>query len=197
MQKSGYKRYGLVLMFFFMIMLSSCGEKVTTPKPRGFYRIEIPKVDYVEFTSEELPFTFDISQFVTVELPPLEVSENWMNLAYESLDAKVYCNFYEIKKDELGTLDAESRELVSRNAKRADVINERKYENFELNVYGTLFIVKGETPSPIQFMLTDSSKHFFRGALYYQCILDPDSLTPVTEYLQDDIIRLIQSFRWK
>lgn len=185
------------IFLFFLIMLPSCCEKSATPKPRGFFRIEIPQKHYVEFTSEELPYIFDISQLATVELPSLETSENWVNVVYESLNAKVYCSYQKMKKDELYTLDEECRELVLRSVKRANRINEQAFENPEMNVYGTLFFIDGETPSPIQFMLTDSTSSFFRGALYYQCVVDIDSLVPVTEYLRDDIIQLIQSFRWK
>ena len=38
---------------------------------------------------------------------------------------------------------------------------------------------------------------FFRGALYYDCIPNADSLAPVTRYLKQDIVELIQSFEWK
>ena len=44
-----------------------------------------------------------------------------------------------------------------------------------------------ESASPLQFMLTDSVSHFFRGALYYDCIPNADSLAPVTRYLKQDI----------
>ena len=67
----------------------------------------------------------------------------------------------------------------------------------EASVYGSLFMLDGESASPLQFMLTDSVSHFFRGALYYDCIPNADSLAPVTRYLKQDIVELIQSFEWK
>ena len=71
------------------------------------------------------------------------------------------------------------------------------YSNPEASVYGSLFMLDGESASPLQFMLTDSVSHFFRGALYYDCIPNADSLAPVTRYLKQDIVELIQSFEWK
>ena len=65
------------------------------------------------------------------------------------------------------------------------------------SVYGSLFMLDGESASPLQFMLTDSVSRFFRGALYYDCIPNADSLAPVTRYLKQDIVELIQSFKWK
>lgn len=188
---------GIVVILFFCQILSACGEKVAMPKPRGLYRIEIPETHSVEFTSEELPYKFELSQLVTVELPPLDTRSDWINLSYESLNAKIYCSYQKIQKDEFPVLEQECRELVLRSIKRADAVREQMYENSKTDVYGVLFLIEGETPSPIQFMLTDSTSHFFRGALYYQCAMDVDSLAPVTAYLYRDIAKLIQTFRWK
>lgn len=187
----------IIVLLLYGLCLLSCDEKATIPKPRGLYRIEIPEARYMEFTSEELPYAFVVSQFVSVELPPLNTSVDWINLSYESLNAKIYCGYQRMTKEQLRVLDEECRDLVARSVKVADGIHEQVFENPEAEVYGTLFLVEGETPSPVQFMLTDSVRHFFRGALYYQCTPDIDSLAPVTEYLRHDIIELIQTFRWK
>lgn len=186
-----------VIVTLFLCLLVSCIENTPTPKPRGFYRIDMPQASYVDFMSEELPYSFSISRIATVELPLLSESSDWINLDYESLNAKIYCSYQKICEDDLVTLDKESRELVARSAKKAGLINEQVYENPEINVYGTLFMIEGDSPSPIQFVLTDSVHHFFRGALYYQCPLDIDSLAPVTEYLHQDILEFINTFRWK
>ena len=58
-------------------------------------------------------------------------------------------------------------------------------------------LLDGESASPLQFMLTDSVSRFFRGALYYDCVPNADSLAPVTRYLKQDVVELIQSFNWK
>lgn len=186
-----------ITVILFVCIFASCGEKAITPKPRGFYRIDIPSASYIDFTSQELPYSFSISRLATVELSLLSTSGDWINLAYESLNAKIYCSYKKIKKGDLVTLDEESRGLVVRSAIKADMIKEQLYESFEMNVYGTLFVIEGDSPSPIQFVMTDSVHHFFRGALYYQCPLNIDSLAPVTEYLHKDIIEFINTFRWK
>ena len=87
--------------------------------------------------------------------------------------------------------------MVVRQAKYPDRIREQAYTNPEASVYGSLFMLDGESASPLQFMLTDSVSRFFRGALYYDCIPNADSLAPVTDYLKQDVIELIQSFNWK
>jgi hypothetical protein len=48
-----------------------------------------------------------------------------------------------------------------------------------------------------QFFLTDSTKHFLRGALYFDATPNEDSLRPVNAFLQAEMKHLIQTFRWK
>ena len=198
-QTLGYKtgfniRIGFVLLVFGVI---SCTGPVSMPKPMGYYRIELPQTLYKDLSINELPFSFNVSQLVTVEAPSVETSENWINLTYPALNAKIYCSYLQITPADLSILEGECRELVSRNIRNADVITEQIYENPAINVYGKVFRIDGETASPVQFLLTDSASRFFRGALYYECKPNADSLSPVTQYLNENVIELIQSFQWK
>lgn len=184
-----------ILVSLFIFLFISCTEY--TPKPRGYFRIEPPKARYQALPLDSLPYTFNVSQLVTVELPPVGSPEGWINLSYPSLGVKVYCSYLPVTRSTLQTAAVESRSLVSRQAKQANAVKEQGYSNPEEQVYGSLFLLDGESASPVQFMLTDSVSNFFRGALYYDCVPNADSLAPLTDYLRQDIIELIQSFSWK
>lgn len=173
----------------------SCTEY--TPKPRGYFRIEPDTPRYSMFTSDELPYSFHVSQLVKVEPAPEGSPEGWINLVYPSLKVKLYCSYLPVTPDTLEKAAEESRALVARLAKNANAIKEQVYSNPDDAVYGSLFFLDDGSASPIQFMLTDSVSRFFRGSLYYDCIPNADSLAPVTSYLQRDVIELIQSFNWK
>lgn len=184
-----------ILVSLFIFLCISCTEY--TPKPRGYFRIEPPEARYQALPLDSLPYTFNVSQLVTVELPPVGSPEGWINLSYPSLGVKVYCSYLPVTRSTLQTAAVESRSLVSRQAKQANAVKEQGYSNPEEQVYGSLFLLDGESASPVQFMLTDSVSNFFRGALYYDCVPNADSLAPLTDYLRQDIIELIQSFSWK
>ncbi|RHJ92415.1 gliding motility protein GldD [Parabacteroides bouchesdurhonensis] len=174
----------------------SCTEY--TPKPRGYFRIEPASAHYQKLPLDNLPYTFNVSQLSTVELPQVDnKTAGWINLSYPSLGAKIYCSYFPVTPLSLHQIENESRELVSRQTKNPDFIQEKAYSNPEEHVYGSLFLLDEGSASPIQFMLTDSVSNFFRGALYYDCKPNADSLAPVTQYLREDIIELIQSFSWK
>ena len=200
MEQTPGKKMGMSIMIGILVWISgviSCADTVSTPKPRGYFRIDLPEASYMDFSLTDLPCSFHVTQLVTIELPPFETSGNLINLAYSTLNARIYCSYQKITSTDLLVLEKESRDLVLRNAEKADVITEQAYENQDMKVYGTLFRIEGETVSPVQFMLTDSNNHFFRGALYYDCKPNVDSLAPVTQYLTENVIELIKSFQWK
>lgn len=183
------------LCFLLSLFVISCRDY--TPKPRGYFRIEPGVAQYVPFPLESLPYTFDISRLATVELPPESEAPGWVRIVYPALGAKIYGTYLPITPATLPVAEEECRSLVSRQARQAVSVREKAYSNPERHVYGSLFLLEGEAASPVQFMLTDSVSRFFRGALYYDCKPNADSLAPVTDYLQADIIEMIQTFRWK
>lgn len=185
----------LIGIFFLCLYLTSCMEY--TPKPRGYFRIEPPPPHYMLFQTESLPYSFHISSLVEIELPPMGDPAGWINISYPSLRAKVYCSYLPVKPSTLDVAMEESRTLVVRQAKHTNSIQEQAFENPEEKVYASLFLLDGESASPIQFSVTDSSSHFFRGTLLYDATINADSLAPVTQYIQADIMELIQSFTWK
>jgi gliding motility-associated lipoprotein GldD len=57
--------------------------------------------------------------------------------------------------------------------------------------------LQGEVPSQMQFTITDSTRNFLRGALYFDTRVQNDSLKPAIEYMKKDIMHLINTFDWK
>jgi gliding motility-associated lipoprotein GldD len=118
-------------------------------------------------------------------------------LSYPAFGAKIYCSFLAIQPSTLGVAMEESHRLVARQSQNAHSITEQTYNNPEKQVYAYVYQLDGASVSPIQFTLTDSMSNFFRGSLLYDRRPNGDSIAPVTHYLKNDIIELIQSFNWK
>lgn len=76
---------------------------------------------------------------------------------YPELHATIYCSYEEGKPVEQFLQD--SYKLVDRQQRIQDM-QEKVFENPEKQVYGSLFLLKGDCISPIQFHLTDSTGHF-------------------------------------
>jgi gliding motility-associated lipoprotein GldD len=65
------------------------------------------------------------------------------------------------------------------------------------NVYGLFFNIGGNVATSNQFLITDSSKHFMRGALYFDATPNEDSLGIVNEFVLEDMKHLINTLKWK
>ena len=165
------------------------------PKPTGYYRIDLPEPAY---HWQAFPaFDCSISEQAHITEIPSPGDGDFFNLVYPRWNAQVYCSYFVIKKNNLTQFSEESRKFVYRHIVKANAIREQRFENEEHRVFGILYDIRGNAASPLQFVLTDSVRSFFRGALYFDNIPNQDSIAPVLEYINKDIQVLMESFRWK
>lgn len=190
--------YCICLVFTFMV---SCNNG-QTPKPRGFFRIDFPHKEY-KFTDMDAPYKFSIPaySFVTPD-PENPKKKNWINVTIPQNKAEIHISYYNLRENKsqdtlfLYKLMEETRTLAYKHSVKANAIKEQLFINHEKNVYGTVYKIEGNTASPFQFFLTDSTSHFIRGALYIRATPDIDSLKPVIDFLEKDIVRLIETTTW-
>lgn len=100
----------------------SCTEY--TPKPRGYFRIEPPAPSYQALPVRDLPYTFRLSRWAEVELPPVGNPAGWINLSYPQLNVKLYCSYFPITPATLGRAEEECRALVVRQSKYPERIKD-------------------------------------------------------------------------
>ena len=116
----------------------------------------------------------------------------WLNIRYPRNRATIYCSYHILHKN-LESLLNESNELVYRQSSRPENIKAGNYEVPERKIYATLYNLSAESATPLQFLVTDSTRYFLRRALYFDESGKSDSIAPVIGYLSDDIIHLIES----
>lgn len=175
------------------IFITSCSRP--TPKPYGYFRIDLPDNTYRE-VNKNYPYVFDISSAAIDSLIRTHNGEYWMNINYPGLKGCIYCSYMPVHSN-FRTIAEDCRKFVYKHTVKAEAITEQPYMNADRKVYGILYEIKGNAASPIQFMLTDSTHHVLRGALYFDAVPNKDSIAPVVNYVRKDIIRLIESTRWK
>lgn len=194
------KHLSKIIIIVITFGMMACGAP-TAPRPYGYYRITTPDPVYQPFhmysaDTEDFPYDFDLSENAEVLLRQKEGENYWINIYYPTIDATIHCS-YKPMNDDLRELTEDALEFVYKNATHASSIPERDYAHPEEKVYGVLFDLEGNTASTCQFFLTDSTNHFFRASVYCNCPPNADSLAPVSQYLRADVIRLIESFRWR
>ncbi len=185
-------------LFFFLIfslLLIACSENYT-PKPRGYFRINFPDKVYEKFENNA-PFSFEIPEYSKLVKDADDMAEDWWyNLVFPQMKGTIHISYKNIEGN-LNKYVEESRSLVYKHTIKADAINEQTFVNRNKKVYGVLYEIKGNAASPYQFFVTDSSKHFMRGALYFNVHPNKDSLAPVFKFIKPDIIHLMESVEWK
>lgn len=187
-----FKNISFVLLIIF---LTACG-KSSVPRPYGYFRVDLPSHTYVHYSSVDIPYVFDKSDIAIINTHSVDNKKFWIDIFYPQLNATIYCSYFKIDNN-LNELSEDSRKFVYQHTVRADGISEKIFNNPEKEVYGILYELKGNTASSTQFVLTDSVKHFLRGALYFDNVPNKDSIAPMNDFIKKDIVRLMESLEWK
>jgi len=188
----------LPLILFIICVVLAC-QSNPVPRPRGYFRIDLPVKEYRELPSI-YSYCFQYPEYAKISKyegsqDQSENTDNWLNIDFPDYKAHIYLTFKAIDQN-LGQLIDDSHTFVYKHISRAEAINQTEFTNPEESVFGLLFDIKGNTATALQFYLTDSISNFVRGALYFDCEPNKDSLAPVIEYFRKDILVLMESFRW-
>ena len=184
-----------VLSFLFLLLALSC-KKEYIPKPRGYFRIGFPEKAYIKIDSVALPYRFEIPVYSKIVADDERMAEPyWVNLKIPQHKAEVHLS-YKTVDNNLLKLTEDARTLAYKHSIKADAIDERVFINSEKKIYGTIYLIDGNSASPLQFYITDSTKHFLRGALYISEVPNIDSIRPVIQFLTPDVIHLIETTEW-
>ena len=176
------------------ILTISCGHDYT-PKEPGYFRIDLPEKEYVTVDTT-LPYKFERPVYSKL-LPDRYHPDSYnINITFPKLNGTIHLTYFNVNNN-IDALLEDNRKMVYKHTIKADAINEQYYEDTLKSVYGALFEIKGNAASSVQFYVTDSTKHFLRGALYFNNVPNKDSLAPVVHFVEQDIIHLIETLSWK
>lgn len=185
-----------LIVVMIMVCLTACTEKTYTPKPRGYFNIEIPKPEYVKFDSA-CAYSFEVSKHAKmVPSPDAKGKPCWFNIYYPKFDATVYLTYDPVKNDLKKYLD-DSNELVYKHVVKSSGIQEALVMDTSAAVYGMKYKIEGDAACPYQFYLTDSTHHFFRAAMYFNFKPNYDSLSQVVDFIETDMDHMVETFEWK
>lgn len=178
----------LILLLF--IICVSCGEE-TLPKPKAFLNLEYSNPTYSQLKLSR-PYSFEVSSNAVIKDEP----KQWLKIQYPHLKASIDITYRTID-DNLRELLVESEKLVFKHAVKAEQISSNNYTNDDQKIYGTIHEITGNAASQIQFHLTDSTKHFIKGALYFERRPNFDSILPAVAHIKNDVLHLIETFEWE
>lgn len=172
-----------------------------TPKPKGYFKIAFPEKKYRLFDQPGYPYSFEYPVYAAVVKDSTffgKETENpwWINVDFPQFHGRIYVSYKEIGKNKFDTLIKHAFELTGKHTSKAYSIEDTAVVTPN-HVHGVMFTVGGDVATANQFFLTDSTRHFLRGALYFDATPNADSLGIVNNFLLQDMKHLINTFRWK
>ena len=187
----------LIYIGILFIFIASCSNKnQTTPKPRGYFRIDLPKKQYQDLQIN-CPYSFKYPEYAEIiQDPGQDGNPCWINIHIPRFKGNIHISYKNIKNN-IKQYTEDSRKLAYKHTLKAEAIKEEMHKAPERNVYGILYKIKGDVASPMQFFVTDSTRHFLRGSLYFRTEPNKDSLAPIVKFIEEDIKHLIETLHWK
>ena len=201
-ETSGIKHFLSVTcqLSILILLLSSCNSTYIQ-KPTGYFKIDFPEKKYRIFDVPGYPYKFEYPVYANVVKDSSffgDKPENpwWINIDFPQFSGHVYISYKVIGINKLDKLLSDAFSLTNKHAVKANGIDDSLIITPN-NIYGMFFKVEGDVATANQFFLTDSVKHFIRGALYFDATPKQDSIQPVNDFLVEDMKHLINTFEWK
>ena len=179
-----------VLLFLALLLFMSSCEESYIPKPRGYYRLALPKKEYKEVQAPQ--FSLEILKSCNFKIK--ESDSTWTTIDYPPLNASLYLTFFH--NNDIAKLTEDARKSAYKHAIKADEIINMPFAIPEKHLYGMIYSIEGNAASPVIFQFTDSLSQFLHGAVYFNSEPNADSLKPVVAFVRQDIEHIIETFKW-
>lgn len=192
------KKSSLIGLMLFAVGLVSCGNsEVFSPKPKGFNRLGLPPHEY-QVLKEKEPYSFEYSKHAIIEPDTFGQAEpHWIIIHYPETHARIQLTYKPLNGDlvKLSKHIDDAYKLAGKHHVKAASQTEQLVQ-LKNGKRAVVLEIEGEVPSHFQFFLTDTSKHYLRGAVY---LMEPtlnDSLRPLVDYMKLDCMHLLETLNW-
>ena len=194
--KMKYSRF--LVLTLFVVSIGSCFQEDFVPKPSAYFRIDLPEKSYRPTKFGDCPYQFEVPKYAKWEYDKEGLHENcWININYSQYDGQVHISYKQINDNLVDYLE-DARQLTNKHIPKAVSIAEQLVYDEDRRVYGLVYNVEGTgAASTMQFFVTDSANHFLRGALYFNVSPNNDSLSPIIDFIKDDIKHMIGTLKWE
>ena len=181
---------GILYLGLATLFLVAC-DGIVQPRPMAMLRLEYPTPKYKKI-SDIYPFDFEINQNAILK----KSAKIAPDIYYPDMKATLYLSYVKVENN-IDSLLNDAYKLPRKHMIKAEEIPERVFISEEHEVYRTVFSVVGNAASQLQFFLTDSTRSFLVGSLYFYSRPYYDSIMPAAKYIERDVVQLIETLRWK
>jgi gliding motility-associated lipoprotein GldD len=196
------KNRSLGLVFYISILALAACNSPYTYKKRGYFKIDFPEKKYRLFDQPGYPYSFEYPEYSNIIKDTTffdEKPENpwWINIDIPRFGGRIYISYKAIGKNKFDSLVNDAFTMsYKQHTYKASSIEPQPFET-PGGISGVFFSLTGNTATANQFFVTDSTKHFLRGALYFNATPNEDSLGVVNNFLKKDLLHLINTLKWR
>ncbi len=188
------------LFVFGICLLFACNSPVT-PRSKGYTQTTFPEKKYQSFNEQGYPYAFEYPVYAKISkevnyFGESKTTDNWININFPEYQGTVYVSYRTIAPGQLDTLIRDAYGFVNKHNTKAVSIQDSIFTT-KNGISGVFFHIGGDVATNYQFYLTDSSRHFFRGALYFDATPNEDSLAQVNAFIFKDLVHLVNTFKWQ
>ncbi len=196
------RNQSFLLLLVFITVLLSCNSEYSAGKKKGYFKIDFPEKKYQLFDKPGYPYTFEYPAYANIIKDSMFFDDRaedwWVNIDIPRFNGRIHISYKPINaKNIFDSLNNDGYKMAYKQ--HVDIstgIEERRIQTPN-NIGGMYFDLEGNTATANQFFVTDTTKHFLRGALYFDATPNADSLGIVNDFLKKDLEHLINTLKWR
>tara|TARA_X000000950_G_scaffold29879_1_gene32331 strand:+ start:1934 stop:2482 length:549 start_codon:yes stop_codon:yes gene_type:complete len=177
-------------IIFFALIVYSCNNNVNLPKQKAYFAPEFEIPTYKKI-SLDCNYRFNINSQASIN----NIKNCNYEIYYKNLNAKIFINQIVLSNSIEKVLNTFNQK-INENSRLSDQIIQSNYVNIDKKIYSKLYSFVGNSPSNIQFYVTNQTDKFLTGSLFFETEPNYDSLFPYIDYIRNDIKKMVDSFRW-
>jgi len=185
-------------IYVIFIFLFGC-DNYFLPKQSAYLRLDYPMPEYKLIDKMDFPFFFESNTKLS-EISDIEINQESIDfiINYKKLNAQINFQYKNVNSNEkLYAYIFDLKRTIETHSTIANSVRIKDYILRDKNIFGRIFDLSGNVASPYQFYLTDSTNNIISGLVYFNVKPNYDSILPAINYIERDIIHLIESFDWK
>lgn len=184
-----YRTLGIGLALAISALSTGCKEE-TVPKPKAYLRLDYKLGNYKTFQAN-CPYSFAYNEMARVK----DKGQCNFTVEYPKMKATVYLTYKPVNNN-LEKLLRDAEKLTYEHVIKADDINSQPFSNSGNKVYGMFSQVGGDAATNAQFYVTDSTRHFLTGSMYFYAKPNYDSVMPAASYIKEDMKTIMETVKW-
>lgn len=179
-----------------------CNSEYSVGKKKGYFKINFPEKKYQLFNQDGYPYSFEYPVYGNIVKDTTffddKAGDWWLNIDIPALAGRIHISYKPINaQNNFDSLVRDGFKMAYKQHVDVSTGIEDSVMKTANNIEGIYFSLGGNTATANQFFLTDSTKNFLRGALYFDAAPNADSLAIVNDFLKEDLKHLINSLKWK